>query len=494
MLNAVVSSEDLDNCRSLEFKPTKAFDGQRLINHVVRIDEVKDKILCEIRCFLEPNCVSYNFERKRSGNNGTSKCELNNVTHEGNEDELVGDFDYLYYGAESTCIRNLCKNNATCQSGFTDKGYRCWCTAGFKGQTCDEDINECVTEEQRCSVDAVCSNTKGSYNCSCKPGFLGNGSSCTDIDECAIGTHDCNTDAVCINTKGSFNCTCKRGNSGDGRTCKDIDECTTGEHNCSPDSVCSNVKGSYKCQCEPGYSGDGWTCEATISSCKEAFDRQKLSVSGVVVLHFDLMPTSVFCHVEIDGCGRGAWTPVMKIDGNKRTFHHSSNFWINNTEYNPLGGETGFDQVETKLPSYWHTSFSKICLGMEINEQLRFIVINMQADSLYSLIADGQYRNTSLGRDMWKSLIGPQASSQIYCNKEGFNVYSEQPYWTDRAAKARIGFVTNNADNCGDVDTRIGFGTGGPHDDTNTCGIVANKTGLDNGPKFIKAMGYILVQ
>ena len=47
---------------------------------------------------------------------------------------------------------------------------------------------------------------------------------------------------------------------------------------------------------------------------------------------------------------------------------------------------------------------------MKINEQLRFIVINEQADSLYSLIADGQYRETSLRRDTWKTLIGAAAS------------------------------------------------------------------------------------
>ena len=163
-------------------------------------------------------------------------------------------------------------------------------------------------------------------------------------------------------------------------------------------------------------------------------------------------------------------------------------------EYNLPGGETGFDQMETKLPTYWNTSFSKICLGMKIDQQLRFIAINKQADSLYSLIADGQYRPTNLGRDAWRSLIGPKASSQIYCNREGFNLYPLNPFWQFKAPIARIGFVTNNANNCHDVDSRIGFGTGGPHDDTNTCGIVADKSGLDNGQQFIKAMGYILVQ
>ena len=42
----------------------------------------------------------------------------------------------------------------------------------------------------------------------------------SDIDECATETHICSVDAVCDNTKGSYNCTCKPGYSGDGRTCK----------------------------------------------------------------------------------------------------------------------------------------------------------------------------------------------------------------------------------------------------------------------------------
>ena len=48
-------------------------------------------------------------------------------------------FVYLFvFLCQSNCIANPCKNNATCQSGFTEKGYRCLCSAGFKGQTCDE--------------------------------------------------------------------------------------------------------------------------------------------------------------------------------------------------------------------------------------------------------------------------------------------------------------------------------------------------------------------
>jgi len=40
-------------------------------------------------------------------------------------------------------------------------------------------------------------------------------------------------------------------------------------------------------------------------------------VSQLVTLHFDSKPISVLCHMGDFGCGDGAWTPVMKIDGSK---------------------------------------------------------------------------------------------------------------------------------------------------------------------------------
>ena len=126
---------------------------------------------------------------------------------------------------------------------------------------------------------------------------------------------------------------------------------------------------------------------------------------------------------------------------------------------------------------------------MKIGQQIRFIVVKQQANSLYSLIADGQYRNTSLGRDTWKSLIGSNASLQENCNKEGFNAVSGGPGYS----KARIGIINNNQDDCGSCNSKIGFGTGGWSDGSNSCGNVA-KLGPDNGDKYIKTMGYILVQ
>ena len=125
---------------------------------------------------------------------------------------------------------------------------------------------------------------------------------------------------------------------------------------------------------------------------------------------------------------------------------------------------------------------------MKIGHQVNSIVINKQANSLHSLIADGNYRSTSLGRHTWKKLIGQQASLQRNCNREGFNSHTVRHH-----SKARIGIISNEQNECNSPDSRIGFGTGAyPHND-NTCGNTASWY-PDNGNKNIKAMGYILVQ
>ena len=149
-----------------------------------------------------------------------------------------------------------------------------------------------------------------------------------------------------------------------------------------------------------------------------------------------------------------------------------------------------FDNHETKLPTYWNTPFSKICLGMKIGHQTIFIAITKHATSLYSLIADGNYRATSLGRNTWKSLLGSFASLQPNCNKEGFNAVS---LGHSTRPKARIGIIANEQNDCFTPDSRIGFGTGGYPFNSNTCGNQA-KHGGDNGDKDTKAMGFILVQ
>ena len=144
-------------------------------------------------------------------------------------------------------------------------------------------------------------------------------------------------------------------------------------------------------------------------------------------------------------------------------------------EFDSFAGMTGFDEQETKLPTYWNTSFSSICLGMKKGNETNFILIDKPAESLYYLIADGQYRSTSLGRNAWKSLIGAEASLQNNCNAEGFNVHPNS-----NNSKARIGLIANNEGDCGTCESRIGFGCAGTV--PNTCGNRAAHD-ADNGEK-----------
>lgn len=62
------------------------------------------------------------------------------------------------------------------------------------------------------------------YVCACLPGFEGdgysNGTGCTDIDECSRHENRCNRHVgICKNTLGSYTCSCKIGYTGDGSSC-----------------------------------------------------------------------------------------------------------------------------------------------------------------------------------------------------------------------------------------------------------------------------------
>ena len=59
--------------------------------------------------------------------------------------------------------------------------------------------------------------------------------------------------------------------------------------------------------------------------------------------------------------------------------------------------------------------------------------------------------------------------------------------------KPELVLLAKNKSRCGSCDSRIGFGTEGYPDASNTCGNEA-VINPDNGDKHLKAMEYILVQ
>ncbi|CAB4044324.1 Hypothetical predicted protein, partial [Paramuricea clavata] len=153
---------------------------------------------------------------------------------------------------------------------------------------------------------------------------------------------------------------------------------------------------------------------------------------------------------DIPGCGGGGWTLVLKVNGNMPTFDYNSPLWTNKESYAVEDGLEGLTEKESKLASYWNTPFKKICLGMTVNGDRKWMMLDYEASSLYSMIADGQYRSTSAGKNTWMSVIAG-SSLQSNCNHEGFNI--QLPY-----INARLGFVANNENGCGSCDSWIGFG------------------------------------
>ena len=128
------------------------------------------------------------------------------------------------------------------------------------------DINECYTGDSGC--EQICNNQVPFFNCSCYNGYrLYNEKFCSgkfinanytiiidyliDIDECSDGTSGCSQ--LCTNTIGSYTCTCDNGYqlTNDNHTCTDIDECTVNNGGC--EKTCHNINGSYYCSCLNGY-------------------------------------------------------------------------------------------------------------------------------------------------------------------------------------------------------------------------------------------------
>ncbi|XP_073250702.1 protein lin-12-like [Porites lutea] len=98
------------------------------------------------------------------------------------------------------CYYNPCKNGGTCKEHGI--GYKCRCTPGFEGQTCEEQ-NFC--KPNPCSIHAKCVETQDSFKCICEEGYKGE--KCKDIDPCH--PNPCQNDGICKDVQGKVQCECK---------------------------------------------------------------------------------------------------------------------------------------------------------------------------------------------------------------------------------------------------------------------------------------------
>ena len=104
---------------------------------------------------------------------------------------------------------------------------------------------------------------------------------------------------------------------------------------------------------------------------------------------------------------------------------------------------------------------------------------------MYDLIEGDHYRATSLGRKTWKKFIDSDASLQLNCNREGFNVMGSVG-----GSKVRIGIIGNQENDCASPDSRIGFGAGGFPTGDPSCGNVGSFSSDDGDVTIRYSVAY----
>uniref|UniRef100_A0A0G4I6P6 EGF-like domain-containing protein n=1 Tax=Chromera velia CCMP2878 TaxID=1169474 RepID=A0A0G4I6P6_9ALVE len=171
-------------------------------------------------------------------------------------------------GSEGCEDVNECADgNGGCSQGCINElgSFRCECMPGYTmnvdGKTCDADA--CVANDGKgpCShVCATATSAEGAFAvCSCPDGFrLGlDQQTCSDIDECVEGGGNegvCGTHGICTNSEGTYACSCEKGwRWTEESQCVDVDECAEAKANgqtlCGRflRPCCKNTEGGYEC-------------------------------------------------------------------------------------------------------------------------------------------------------------------------------------------------------------------------------------------------------
>ena len=81
-----------DVCRILEFKP--AMKGYNLHGHIFKSVEIQNETDCDVKCYLESDCISFNVVT--SPTDGKITCELSNSDHETHPEDLRRQFGAVY--------------------------------------------------------------------------------------------------------------------------------------------------------------------------------------------------------------------------------------------------------------------------------------------------------------------------------------------------------------------------------------------------------------
>eukprot|EP00961_Rhodomonas_salina_P257534 3480218-Rhodomonas_salina.1 len=247
--------------------------------------------------------------------------------------------------ASSTYV-NTTSALGTCSDGFiltSSQPYDC------------VDADECETLSHNCDSNAACSNSNGSFSCTCNLwAYTGNGTVCELTGACELGVDTCHQYASCTSTSsGTFVCACNSGFGGDGTTCVEQDECSLNTHNCDTNAECTNSLGSFTCECNQWvYTGNGTSCTLT-GPCELGTDTCDASAScESTEFGFDCEcntgydGTGISCEDE-DECSTGS----HNCDANAACANTDGSFQVHSQRRNVLAttGSKALEWLATQL-------------------------------------------------------------------------------------------------------------------------------------------------
>eukprot|EP00961_Rhodomonas_salina_P210125 2836987-Rhodomonas_salina.1 len=258
-------------------------------------------------------------------------------------------------------------DNTQCEEDDASADWNCTCNTN-NVKICRH-VTDCGVDDT-CDVNAHCTETTGSFRCTCKTGYSSSGtgiaSTCSDIDECSLGYDNCDSrNSNCSNTAGSFVCACNTGylTADSAVTCTDLDECATEQNNtCDLSSgACFNVNGSFVCTCNAGYGTVDFgmncadvdeclletdDCDARLSSCRNNFG----SFECECVVGFNTSDRGVSC-LDIDECLRDQDNTCTDENAGCHNTNGSFTCQCNQGYSSSDGGMTCYDVDECGLGS-----------------------------------------------------------------------------------------------------------------------------------------------
>ncbi|XP_034117692.1 protein crumbs isoform X6 [Drosophila albomicans] len=195
------------------------------------------------------------------------------------------------------CFQVDCKNGGYCN--VPTEEYACTCQAGYEGDDCATDIDECLNTH--CENNGTCINQVANFYCQCQPGFEGRYCE-QNIDECA--TQPCHNGGNCTDLIAAYECICPDDYTGP--QCDALKQMTCENEPCRNGSSCENgfnaqTGNNFTCTCSMGFEGplcDTPFCEMT--PC--ANGGLCLSTNTIPNCKCSLGYTGSLCEQEIDEC------------------------------------------------------------------------------------------------------------------------------------------------------------------------------------------------